>query len=259
MGKIKVPRIDIDEVNQISITKVASDWGIDLYPGGKDMLAYCPNPNHTDTNLGSCYFIENGEKNFFYCFSCGAGGGPIDLVMLVDRCSFKEALEKLAHRYGLINYKEVDKNSLPPKWEGLSNEEYKNFFKLKNAIIKIPKGVDEKGEVIYAVEKYTLRDLAQNDPEAHDELLISKFSAVILGLANFYALLEEGNLPGIKFTEEWENAIMEVVNKYKELLEKGLCNKQKIDELFPDREKELEKKLKEELRRAIEKSLNKSA
>ena len=241
-------------MNEISILKVASDRGIDLYPGGKDMLAYCPNPFHDDENLGSCYFVQNEAKNFFYCFSCGAGGGPIDLVMLVEQCSFKEALYKLASKYGLINYKTINKNSLPPKWEGLSYNEYKKYFDLSNAIIKIPKGIDEKGKVIYDIEKYTLRDLARNSPEIHDNLLLDRCAERICGLVEFYALIEEGRLPGFSLTKDWKTAIVEAINKYKNLLEKGLCDKDKVNKLFPDRNSIIEEKLKEELRRALAKS-----
>ncbi len=261
--KIKVEDIDSREVNEISITKVANDWGIELFPKNKNViLSYCPNPNHNDENLGSCYFVENADKNFFYCFSCGVGGGPIDLVMLVDNCSFVDAINKLGRKYGLVRHKYIDKADLPPRWEGLSCEEYK-LFGLKNVSIKTPKAMNENGEVYYGYERLTLRDLARQNPEIHDSFLIEKFIEKMYALANFYSLLETGKMKKYNsesgsefdFNDKWEDAIIKIANRYKSLLQKGLCDKKKIDELFVDREEEIEKKIKDELRKAFAKTL----
>lgn len=256
--KVKVSDIDIDEVNQISITKVASDWGIELYSSHKknEMLAYCPNPDHNDQNLGSCYFIENGDRNFFYCFSCGAGGGPINLIMLIEQCNFQKALNKLAYKYGLVKYKHVDIKDLPPRWNGLSYEEYRRYFGLKNVSIKAPKGINQDGEVSFSSERITLRELAHSQPEVHDEILINKFIERVYNLLVLYNMINSGYIPEAEFPEEWEDVIITLVDKYKELLEKGLCNKERINDVFVDREKELERELEEEeLKRAIAKDL----
>lgn len=52
-----------------------------------------------------CPFHEGKSKNMavypktnsYYCFSCGASGDPIKFVMEYDKCTFKEAVEKLSY------------------------------------------------------------------------------------------------------------------------------------------------------------------
>ena len=68
-------------------------------------------------------------------------------------------------------------------------------------------------------------------------------------------MINSGYIPEAEFPEEWEDVIITLVDKYKELLEKGLCNKERINDVFVDREKELERELEEELKRAIAKDL----
>ena len=46
-------------------------------------------------------FHVNGEKGFFHCFGCGAGGDVIKFVELHDKVSFPEAVRMLAARVGL--------------------------------------------------------------------------------------------------------------------------------------------------------------
>jgi DNA primase len=46
-------------------------------------------------------FQVNGERGFFYCFGCGAGGDVIKFVELFDKVTFPEAVRQLATRVGL--------------------------------------------------------------------------------------------------------------------------------------------------------------
>lgn len=233
----KVEFIDHEAVNQVSITQVAQDWGIELYPKGRYRYAlYCPNPDHHDRHLGNCFITEDGEKNFFYCFACGAGGGPIKLVMYLEKCDYYTAKKKIAYRYGFIKTKYINPKDLPPRWEGLTYEEYARFG-LKNCQIKIPVGIDENGETVYRYERFTLRDLAKEDPEAHDELLISKFFELLGGVAAFMAFLDSGKLPDIKMDEEWEKVCHQYVDELKQLLKKGLIDKSKFYKLFEQESK----------------------
>ena len=43
----------------------------------------------------------NGEKGFFHCFGCGAGGDVIKFIELFDKVSFPDAVRALAARAGL--------------------------------------------------------------------------------------------------------------------------------------------------------------
>lgn len=236
----KIEIVDSWEVNQISIIKVAQDWGMELFRKGRGVyLAYCPNPKHNDSHLGNCVITDNGGKNCFHCFSCGAGGGPIDLVMNLDNCDFITAKNKLAQKYNLVKIEYVDESTLPPKWEGLSAEEYK-FFGLQNTTVKIPYDVNEHGETLYKYDRYTLRDLARDDPEFHDQMLIGKFVEKIDAIVNFMALMDCGYFiqfgEGFEFCydKNWEEACISVVKKCCVLFKKGLMDKNKLSIFFSE-------------------------
>jgi DNA primase len=46
-------------------------------------------------------FQVNGDKGFFHCFGCGAGGDVIKFVELFDKVTFPDAVRQLAARVGL--------------------------------------------------------------------------------------------------------------------------------------------------------------
>ena len=46
-------------------------------------------------------FQVNGDKGFFHCFGCGAGGDVIKFVELFEKITFPEAVRQLAARVGL--------------------------------------------------------------------------------------------------------------------------------------------------------------
>lgn len=43
----------------------------------------------------------SAEKNIYFCFVCGRGGGPIQLVMDYDRCTFQEACIWLGNEFNI--------------------------------------------------------------------------------------------------------------------------------------------------------------
>ena len=64
----------------VPITGVAEALGIDIFPGGR---ITCPCPDHADNNP-SCVISDTGRtSNHFKCFSCGEGGGVLELVIAV--------------------------------------------------------------------------------------------------------------------------------------------------------------------------------
>ena len=46
-------------------------------------------------------FTVNPEKQLYYCFGCGKGGGVVQFVMDMERLEFKEAVEFLAEMYNM--------------------------------------------------------------------------------------------------------------------------------------------------------------
>lgn len=73
------------------VVEVASRLGIlaGLKRNGREWVGPCPDCGGHDR------FSINEAKNVINCRKCAAAGGPIDLVMLTLRCSFREALDYL--------------------------------------------------------------------------------------------------------------------------------------------------------------------
>ena len=76
-----------------------------LRKSGKNFSACCP---FHDEKTPS--FSVNPEKQFYYCFGCGAGGNAIGFVMDYERMEFPEAVEALAQTCGL----EVPREEVKP-------------------------------------------------------------------------------------------------------------------------------------------------
>jgi DNA primase len=84
----------IDELKtRIRITDVVSQY-CRIKPDAR--MICCPfHPEKTP----SCSL--DTDRNFFYCFGCGATGDPIKFVELMERVNFIEACTKLAEVYGI--------------------------------------------------------------------------------------------------------------------------------------------------------------
>lgn len=63
---------------------------------GSNYFARCPFHNEK-----SASFSVSQQKQFYYCFGCGAHGNAIDFMMQHDRMSFPEAVEALARHAGM--------------------------------------------------------------------------------------------------------------------------------------------------------------
>ena len=77
----------------------------------------CLCPFHDDKKLGS--FVVHPPRNCYKCFSCDAGGGPIDFLMNYQHLSYPDALRYLATKYGIPIQEDYDrekfKNIKPAK------------------------------------------------------------------------------------------------------------------------------------------------
>ena len=92
----RIPQSFIDDVlDRADIVDIVGGR-IDLRKSGKNHSACCP---FHDEKTPS--FTVSQDKQFFYCFGCGAGGNAIGFVIDFDRVSFPEAVETLAKHVGL--------------------------------------------------------------------------------------------------------------------------------------------------------------
>lgn len=96
---------EIKEKNDI--VAVVSEY-VSLRKAGRSLLGLCP--FHSEKTPS---FNVNPNKQFFYCFGCGAGGDVISFLMKVENLEFIDAARRLADRAG-IPWPESD----------LENEEY---------------------------------------------------------------------------------------------------------------------------------------
>lgn len=92
-----VPRLHPDTVDQVKqrvdIVDVVSEHVV-LRKRGKDFTGLCP--FHDDKSPS---FSVSPGKQFYYCFSCGAGGNAIKFLMELGKRSFGDVVLDLARRY----------------------------------------------------------------------------------------------------------------------------------------------------------------
>lgn len=92
----RIPQQFIDDLlERVDITEVI-DRRVPLKKTGKNFSACCP--FHEEKTPS---FSVNQDKQFFYCFGCGAGGNAIGFLMDYERIDFPQAVEKLADMAGL--------------------------------------------------------------------------------------------------------------------------------------------------------------
>jgi DNA primase len=97
-----IPQSFIDDLlDRIDIVDTV-DSRVKLRKTGKNYSACCP---FHDEKTPS--FTVSPEKQFYYCFGCGASGNALGFVMDYERLSFPEAIESLARTAGLQVPREV--------------------------------------------------------------------------------------------------------------------------------------------------------
>lgn len=97
-----IPQSFIDDLlDRIDIVDTV-DSRVKLKKTGKNYSACCP---FHDEKTPS--FTVSPEKQFYYCFGCGASGNALGFVMDYERLSFPEAIESLARVAGLQVPREV--------------------------------------------------------------------------------------------------------------------------------------------------------
>lgn len=84
-----------DLLNRTDIVEVVSSR-VQLKKSGKNYTACCP--FHQEKTPS---FSVNHDKQFYYCFGCGAGGNALGFIMDHDHLDFPEAVEELAKRAGV--------------------------------------------------------------------------------------------------------------------------------------------------------------
>jgi len=90
---VRYPREVIEEVRlQSDIVEVISEYA-PLKQKGGSYFGLCPFHNEKTPS-----FSVNSEKQFYYCFGCGAAGNVFGFLMEMEHCTFPDALKRLAER-----------------------------------------------------------------------------------------------------------------------------------------------------------------
>ncbi|MFC6981050.1 CHC2 zinc finger domain-containing protein [Microbulbifer taiwanensis] len=92
----KIPQHFIDDLLARADIVELVDSRVKLRKTGKNYSACCP---FHDEKTPS--FTVSPDKQFYYCFGCGANGNAVGFLMEYDRLGFPEAVEKLAASQGL--------------------------------------------------------------------------------------------------------------------------------------------------------------
>ncbi|MCY1273987.1 DNA primase [compost metagenome] len=91
-----IPQGFIDDLlNRTDIVEVVGSR-VQLKKAGKNYTARCPFHNEKTPS-----FSVSPDKQFYYCFGCGAGGNALGFIMDHDNLDFPQAVEDLAKRAGI--------------------------------------------------------------------------------------------------------------------------------------------------------------
>ena len=101
-----IPQTFIDDLlDRVDIVDVVNGR-VQLKKAGKNYKACCPFNEEKSPS-----FTVAQDKQFYYCFGCGAGGNALSFVMEFDRLDFLPAVEILAKNAGL----EIPREAAPDR------------------------------------------------------------------------------------------------------------------------------------------------
>lgn len=108
-----IPQRFIDDLlNRTDIVEVVGSR-VQLKKTGKNYSACCP--FHQEKTPS---FSVSPDKQFYYCFGCGAGGNALSFLMEHDHLDFPQAVEDLAKRAGLDVPREDARPGQRPRQSG---------------------------------------------------------------------------------------------------------------------------------------------
>jgi len=113
----RIPQAFLDDLlDRVDIVEVV-DRRVKLKKTGKNYSARCP--FHEERSPS---FSVNPERQFYYCFGCGAGGNAITFVMEYDNLEFPQAVENLASLAGMEVPREPARGGRDPVRQEESNK-----------------------------------------------------------------------------------------------------------------------------------------
>ena len=213
----RLPQAFIDQVlDRTDIVDVV-DRRVKLKKAGKNYSACCP--FHQEKTPS---FSVNPEKQFYYCFGCGAGGNALGFVMDYERIEFREAIELLAHAAGIempaeeIDAPQVDHQK--PLYEAMERA-----TKLYEGFLRQHK---DRGRVVDYLKRRGLSGEVARDfrlgfaPEGWDNFMQTLSGEESIGHAVTAGLLIE-NDKGRKYDRFRDRVIFPIVNQRGKVIAMG--------------------------------------
>lgn len=96
MPKTIPPEVINDIQDRCDIVELISSY-IPLKKAGRNFKANCP--FHSEKTPS---FIVSPDKQIYHCFGCNEGGNSLSFLMKYERLDFREAIETLAKRAGVV-------------------------------------------------------------------------------------------------------------------------------------------------------------
>ena len=129
----RIPQTFIDDLlDRVDIVEVI-DRRVKLKKTGKNYSARCP--FHEEKTPS---FSVSPDKQFYYCFGCGAGGNALGFIMDYENLEFPKAIETLASSVGMEVQREPSRGGQAREQREESNkslykllEQVANYYKLQ--------------------------------------------------------------------------------------------------------------------------------
>ncbi|NCG06063.1 MAG: DNA primase [Gammaproteobacteria bacterium] len=214
----RLPQAFIDQVLDRTDIVDVIDRRVKLKKAGKNYSACCP--FHQEKTPS---FSVNPEKQFYYCFGCGAGGNALGFIMDYERVEFREAIESLAQAAG-IELPAEEADALPqidhqkPLYEAM--EDATRVY--ESLLRKHP----TRGRVVdYLKQRGVSGEIARDfrlgfAPEGWDNLMTTLSSEEDIGHAVTSGLLIE-NDSGRKYDRFRNRVIFPIVNQRGKVIAMG--------------------------------------
>lgn len=156
----RIPQQFIDDlVSRVDIVDLIESRGVQLRKKGKDHMACCP--FHQEKTPS---FSVSQEKQFFYCFGCGAKGTALGFLMDYDHMGFVEAVKELASHAGL----EVPEQEMTPQQREALSENQKIYELLSECDQYYRRQLREHPQSQRAVDYLKKRGLSGEIAAAYD-------------------------------------------------------------------------------------------
>lgn len=186
--------------NNVDLLEYIGD-SIDLKKKGKDYFGNCP--LHIDKTPS---FSVTPEKNSFYCFSCGRGGGIIQYLVAYEKMGYSEAVEKAS------NLANIDLKSMCCAKTVRYNKELMKIRK-KMSIIPDEHIILDKKEYekyrVGSIDEWLNEGIRQNEIELFEIRIDDRSNRIVYPVYDV-----NGNLINIKGRTRFQNYKSMGISKY---------------------------------------------